>query len=389
MHWGKGYKRKVHKSLRAVVRVSGTEWLGQLLEGHWPSTSGILVPLVEQECIPVELCALFIYLHVPRRPPPSCPNTRYCIGIHVTLMEETGAVPPLSHAWTAPLVDDILPYARTGLTEDVVMGPGRAVLFYGRCFLGEGLSLGESRDAAFVLTGGGTWVSKPANLAMDLLTIQEGQWQIARAITKCWIKARSPGHPCMNLLTPHPFRFDWRGDTPQKDAPIDADLGHQLSPHHPPRGQNWNWHRRDQGQPSPQPPSPSPNHGFESDRSSVSMASLMLSLSDRSEGSRCPQWGRWGGETGAHMKINLAVFKDKNTKEAVTYQSWRWDLMVYHHTRCKDHTFLPYAIWPLQGYPGELVQSSWTDITLDDVLTILDEPYNNMKALDALNQELF
>ena len=33
--------------------------------------------------------------------------------------------------------------------------------------------------------------------------------------------------------------------------------------------------------------------------------------------------------------------------------------------------------------------SSRTDITLDDVLPILDEHYNNMKALDALNQELF
>ena len=29
------------------------------------------------------------------------------------------------------------------------------------------------------------------------------------------------------------------------------------------------------------------------------------------------------------------------------------------------------------------------DITLDDVLTILYEHYNNVKALDALNQELF
>ena len=29
------------------------------------------------------------------------------------------------------------------------------------------------------------------------------------------------------------------------------------------------------------------------------------------------------------------------------------------------------------------------DITLDDVLTILDEHYNNVKALDALNQEIF
>ena len=37
----------------------------------------------------------------------------------------------------------------------------------------------------------------------------------------------------------------------------------------------------------------------------------------------------------------------------------------------------------------ELVWSSGMDITLDDVLMILDEHYNNVKALDALNQELF
>ena len=35
------------------------------------------------------------------------------------------------------------------------------------------------------------------------------------------------------------------------------------------------------------------------------------------------------------------------------------------------------------------MQSSGTDITLDYVLTILDKHYNNVKALDALNQELF
>ena len=88
-----------------------------------------------------------------RRPPPSHPNTKYFLGIHVTLTEETGVVPPLSHAWTVPLVVDLLHYAKTGLTKAMVMDPGRAVLFYGRCSLGEGLSLGKSRDATFVLTG--------------------------------------------------------------------------------------------------------------------------------------------------------------------------------------------------------------------------------------------
>ena len=89
------------------------------------------------------------------------------------------------------------------------------------------------------------------------------------------------------------------------------------------------------------------------------------------------------------MRINLPIFKDEDTKDAVTYQSCRWDLMVYHYVGCRDHTLLSYTIQSLQGYPGELVQSSGTDITLDDVLTILDEHYNNVKALDTLNQELF
>ena len=89
------------------------------------------------------------------------------------------------------------------------------------------------------------------------------------------------------------------------------------------------------------------------------------------------------------MKINLPVFKHEDAKDAVTYQSWRWDLTVYQHAGCRDCTLLPYAIWSLQGYPGELVQSSGTDITLDNVLTILDEHYSNVKALDILNHELF
>ena len=71
------------------------------------------------------------------------------------------------------------------------------------------------------------------------------------------------------------------------------------------------------------------------------------------------------------MKINLPVFKDEDAKDTVTYQSWRWDLMVYQCAGCRDCTLLPYAIRSLQGYPGELVWSSSIDITLDDVLTIL------------------
>ena len=60
----------------------------------------------------------------------------------------------------------------------------------------------------------------------------------------------------------------------------------------------------------------------------------MSLLSDWSEGSQHLQRGRQSGEARAHMKINLPVFKDEDAKDAVTYQSWRWDLMVYHCAGC-------------------------------------------------------
>ena len=59
------------------------------------------------------------------------PNMKYCLEIRVTLTEELGAIPPPSHSWTAPLVEDMLCKARTGLTKAVVIGPGRVILFYG------------------------------------------------------------------------------------------------------------------------------------------------------------------------------------------------------------------------------------------------------------------
>ena len=50
----------------------------------------------------------------------------------MTLTEEAQATPPPLHTWTAPIVEDMLHHGRTGLTKAMLMGPGKAVLFYGR-----------------------------------------------------------------------------------------------------------------------------------------------------------------------------------------------------------------------------------------------------------------
>ena len=92
----------------------------------------------------------------------------------MTLTEDLGAVSPLSHSWMAPLVEDMLCDARTSLAKAVVTGTGRAVLFYGRCSLGEGLTIDKARDATFLLIGVGAWVGKLAYLAADPMMIQEG-----------------------------------------------------------------------------------------------------------------------------------------------------------------------------------------------------------------------
>ena len=97
-------------------------------------------------------------------------------------MEELGAIPPPSHSWMAPLVEDMLHHARTGLIEAVVTSPGRAVLFYGRHSMGEGLTADQATDATFLVTGAGKGVGK---LATDPMTIQQGKRAIAQAIRDC------------------------------------------------------------------------------------------------------------------------------------------------------------------------------------------------------------
>ena len=201
-------------------------------------------------------------------------------------MEELGAIPPPSHSWMAPLVEDMLHDARTRLTEAVVTGPGRAVLFYGRHSMGEGLTADEARDARFLLTGAGTWVGKLANLTADPMTIQEGKRAIVEAVLDHQVKVRGPGHPHVNLPAQQPFQFNAPRTSPPKDTSGDCGSDYPPSPHWAPRGWEHNRHQRDQRPQSPWFPSPSPDHGFENNQSLLSTTSSMTSRSDWSDGSR-------------------------------------------------------------------------------------------------------
>ena len=71
--------------------------------------------------------------------------------------------------------------------------------------MGEGLRVDEARDAAFLLTGAGTWVGKATYLTANPMTIQEGKKAIAQAVSDNRVKVRGLGHPCANPLAQQPF----------------------------------------------------------------------------------------------------------------------------------------------------------------------------------------
>ena len=139
-------------------------------------------------------------------------------------------MPPPSHAWMAPVAEDMLQEARAGLTEAVVIGPGRVILFYGRHLMGEGLKVDEARDATFLLTGVGTWVGKSAYLTADPMTIQEGRRAIAQAISDNRVKARGPGCPWVNLPAQQPFKFNTPRTSPPRDMSIHYGSDDQQTP---------------------------------------------------------------------------------------------------------------------------------------------------------------
>ena len=152
-----------------------------------------------------------------QRPPTGHLNTNYCLSIQVTLTDELGDVPPPLHAWTTPVIENMLRETRAGLTEAVVIGPGRAILFYGRHSMGESLKADKARDATFLLTGAGTWVGQLAYLTTDPMMLQEGRRAIARAISDHRVKARGPGRPRVNLPAQQPFRFNISRASPPGD----------------------------------------------------------------------------------------------------------------------------------------------------------------------------
>ena len=94
----------------------------------------------------------------------------------------------------------------------------------------------------------------------------------------------------------------------------------------------------------------------------------------------------WPGRC-LRVKVNLLIFKDEKTKDAVTYHSWQWDIAIFHCSGWDDQHLLPYVLWSLQGFLGDLARSLGGDAALNDILHMLNKHYGMVITFDALSKE--
>ena len=256
------------------------------------------------------------------------------LEIQVTSTKDERVTPPPPHTWQAPIVEDMVQDGKSGLTEAVVTSPGKAFLFYGQWSLGEGLSLGEAWHAMFKLSGTISWVSKQAQLSAKPVSLWDGWQLIAHAITEGHIEPRGPCYLCSIPPASTPFNFCNQDSSPWLANLLEAakwwevpSLGpqpvYQEQGWAPQCSQDWGQGQWELWVAPPWSPLHLSDHGFKSDRSSASTSSSVASMSEGSEGSRHPYHVQWPHrEPGGHVKINLPVCKDEDTKDAIMHLSW-------------------------------------------------------------------
>ena len=269
---------------------------------------------------------------------------------------------PHPHAWTSLLIADMFQDGlEEQITDAVVLAPIEVVLFFGWQLLGERLPLDEVRDFGFHLGGPVNWAGSEAQVEMMVSTVQEGHQDITDTIIEKWTKAREQGHLWWTMKSSQTptaaYNIKKWMQGLEEDA-SEADLRHNKMSDCETEQKNvhpyWlsgsrGWHRRQGAQQLPRDTSDGQVHssgGGSSDQGSkwCSHPSTMTRGSRESN-----QAGRT--ERGWRVKVNLPIFKDNMTKDAVTYHSWWWDKAIFHCSGWDHQHVLSYAFQSFQGFP--------------------------------------
>ena len=294
-----------------------------------------------------------------RKPTPDWPKTQCCLEIQVISTEYDEVISP-PYTWQVPIVEDMVWQGRADLMKAVVTSPGRAIFFYGWQSLGEGLSLGDVRDATFTLSGVIAWVGIQAQLKAKLVSHGDGWQLIAQAIAK--------GHMSLGgLVALIPFHLHCHHSifiikTCHHDQPTSQLLPNGERCPGLALGQE---SRNGAGHHSEVRTEARDNKKYGSLHHSCLCFHQIMDLrvigAQHQLHHQCCQGLRgqedWdihtvgdipAGNQEAIWKLTCQSLRMRTLGMPLHNLSWHWDLTVYHDTRYRDHTFLPYAICSLQ-----------------------------------------
>ena len=111
---------------------------------------------------------------------PLSERAKYCLEIRVTLSDPSVSRLPPKSTWIGPIIAEELKGVRA-LTEAIVLGPGRAVLFYGCRSQGEGLDALEADQEAERLERIDHWVNHHARVEAFALSVAAGRGAASQA----------------------------------------------------------------------------------------------------------------------------------------------------------------------------------------------------------------
>ena len=251
--------------------------------------------------------------------------------------------------------------------------------------------LWECKGSRFSLMGTINWAGRTAQVEVTINTVQEGCWAISDVVVEKRTKARGPGHPhrmTKVMRTPTAALKSgcrvWKKMLPKWKQEVATWLITDLSGERPicsmlvevegSRRQGRPQFPRDMsgGLPSSWVGSCDQGSNWSSEQST------MMRVSGESN------WPAWPGR----VKVNLPIFKDEKTKDAITHHSWQWGIAIFCCSGWDDQHLLPYIFQSLQGFLGDLTRNLGEDATLNDILQLLDKHYGVVMTFDALSKEL-
>ena len=257
--------------------------------------------------------------------------TCYCTWVRVTLGEGGGDQPP------PPCMDQFLNCQHVSGQpwrmnyRGCGIGPWEGNLFFGRQFFKEGFPLGYVMDVGFWLGGPVNMAGREAQVETTMSIVQEGCWVIADAVVGKRTEARGPGHPqgtTKTNWTPtavyniNKWMWGLEEDASKEEVRNNeaSNCGtEQKNAHSQHLGRSRRWCKR-QGTPwllrdtSSGSPSSGGGSSCQGSEQSSHHATMM----------RLSRESNWAGRTGRglRVKVNLPIFKNEKTKDAVTYHSW-------------------------------------------------------------------